>query len=123
MAGFRISRAARADLAQILESSLERWGVDGRARYAALLAESIRRLAAAPEGATTRARAELGAGLRSFHARHARGTRQVHAPVHVIDYRLAEAGWVEIVRVLHERMEPSGRVAPVRRSRRRRPSG
>jgi len=32
--------------------------------------------------------------------------------VHVIFYRMVEPGPVEIVRVLHERMEPSHQVSP-----------
>jgi toxin ParE1/3/4 len=34
----------------------------------------------------------------------------VGAPVHVIFYRAIEPGLVEIVRVLHERMEPGRQV-------------
>ena len=48
--------------------------------------------------------------LRSFHVRHARQngrTPSVKRPVHVIYYRVAEPGLVEIARILHERMEPA----------------
>jgi toxin ParE1/3/4 len=31
----------------------------------------------------------------------------VKAPVHILHYRIVEPGLVEIVRVLHEHMEPS----------------
>jgi len=31
----------------------------------------------------------------------------VRRPVHVLYYRIAQKGVIEIVRVLHERMEPS----------------
>jgi plasmid stabilization system protein ParE len=68
MPRFRISGPARADLARILETSRERWGQPGRARYAALL---------------------VGA---------------------VFFYRLGDDDAVEIVRVLHERMEPTRHV-------------
>jgi toxin ParE1/3/4 len=44
--------------------------------------------------------------LRSSHIRHSAGVRTVKNPVHVLFYRTA-ASVVEIVRVLHERMEPS----------------
>ena len=49
-------------------------------------------------------------GIRSFHLRHARAGKaeaQVRKPVHVIYYRAVRPGLLEIVRVLHERMEPS----------------
>ena len=70
----------------------------------------MRKVAAEPEGPTTRDRTELFRGIRSFHLRNAR-TGDAEAkpgrPVHVLDYRAGRPGLVEIVRVLHERMEPS----------------
>lgn len=110
MARFRLSSLARVDLAQILALSAARWGPEARRRYSALLAAAMRNVAAEPEGATTRDRAELSRGIRSFHLRHVRfGEREarVGRPVHVIFYRVVQPGLVEIVRVLHERMELS----------------
>ena len=106
MAGFRISVPARGDLEHLLATSLDRWGEVGRARYATLLAAAMRAIARDPEGSATRERAELLPGLRSLHIRHARGARSVKDPVHVIFYRASDQ-LIEIVRVLHERMEPS----------------
>jgi toxin ParE1/3/4 len=106
MARFRLSLLARADLAQILATSAERWGIEGRRRYAA----GMRKVAAEPEGPTTRERVELSRGIRSFHLRNAGADKtqaQVRRPVHVLYYRAVRPGLVEIVRVLHERMEPS----------------
>lgn len=105
MARFRISEPARGDLEHILATSLERWGEAGRARYAALLAAAMRAIARDPEGSVTRDRTELSPGVRSLHIRQARGARGVKSPVHVIFYRYDVV--VEIVRVLHERMEPT----------------
>lgn len=62
MARFRLSRLAQTDLARILATSAERWGIEGRRRYAAMLADAIRKVAAEPEGPTTRARSELAPG-------------------------------------------------------------
>ena len=73
MPRFRISRPAQADLAHILATSVERWGADGRRRYAAILGAAIRKVAADPEGLTTRDRADLLPGIRSFNLRYARG--------------------------------------------------
>jgi len=50
MARFRLSRPAQADLAGILATSAERWGLEGRRRYAAILAAAMRKVAADPEG-------------------------------------------------------------------------
>ena len=113
MARFRLSLLARADLAQILAASVERWGIGGKRRYAAVLAAAMRKVAAVPEGPTTRDRVELSRGIRSFHLRNARARdaeAKVRRPVHVLYYRVVRPGLVEIVRVLHERMEPGRRM-------------
>lgn len=109
MARFRIAQPAEADLANILVTSAERWGIEAQHRYTILLAEAISMIAADPEGPLTRERKELLPGVRSFHLRHARNNapEQVKRPVHVLYYRAIKPGLIEIVRVLHERMEPS----------------
>ena len=109
MTRYRLSRLAEADLVGILAAS-SRWGADGRSRYASLLSAAMRKIAAEPEGPATRRREELRPGIRSFHLRHARSTDQagrVRRPVHVLYYRAVTPDLIEIVRVLHERMEPS----------------
>jgi toxin ParE1/3/4 len=110
MASFRLARRAQADISRILATSGESWGIEARRRYAGLLTHAIREVAAEPEARSTRQRAELAPGMRSFHVRHAQqadpGIR-VRRPVHVLYYRVIRPGLVEIVRVLHERMEPS----------------
>jgi len=110
MARFRLSPSARTDLAQILATSVERWGIEGKRRYAAVLAAGMRKVAAKPQGPTTRDRVELSRGIRSFHLQNVRvgeTEAQVKKPVHVLYYRVVRPGLVEVVRVLHERMEPS----------------
>jgi len=110
MARFRLSGPARADVAHILATSAERWGVETRRRYAALLAAAMRTVVVDPAGPSSRERADLLPGIRSFHIRHARGhdaEARVGRPVHILYYRVIEPGLIEIVRVLHDRMEPS----------------
>jgi toxin ParE1/3/4 len=73
----------------------------------------MRRVASDPESLQTRNRAEISPGIRSFNVRHARGDdseARVRRPVHILYFRVIEPGLVEIVRVLHERMEPSRHV-------------
>ena len=117
MARFRLSRPAQADLAHILATSAERWGIEAQQRYAAILTAAMRKVAADPEGPTTRGRGELSKRVRSLHIRHALGAAlgdvpkmEVRHPVHVLYYRAIRPGLIEIVRVLHERMEPSRHV-------------
>jgi toxin ParE1/3/4 len=110
MARFRLARPAQIDLANILATSAERWGADGQQRYAAVLADAMRQVADEPEGPLTKKRTDLRSGVRSFHVRYARrsaDTAKVGRPVHVLYYRVAEEGVIEIVRVLHEKMDPS----------------
>jgi toxin ParE1/3/4 len=110
MARFRLARPAQIDLANILAPSAERWGAEVRHRYAAILVAAMRQVAAEPERPLTRKRPELPSGLRSFHIRYARRpveAAKVKRPVHILHYRVGRKGVIEIVRVLHERMEPS----------------
>jgi toxin ParE1/3/4 len=113
MARFRLSHLAKADLARILATSAERWGAAGQRRYAALIATAMRQVANDPEGRATRSRDDLLRDVRSFHVRHARAgdvKSKVKKPVHILYYRAVAPGVVEIVRILHEHMEPSRHV-------------
>jgi len=110
MSGFRLARPAQIDLVNILSTSAERWAAEGRQRYAAVLIAAMRQVAAEPDGPLTRKRPDLRSGIRSFHVRYARRSPEgatVRKVVHVLYYRVAEESVIEIIRVLHERMEPS----------------
>jgi len=117
MARLRLSEPAKADIAAILRRSEGFHGTEARIRYRACLAAAMRRVAAGPEGPSTVDRAALHPALRSFHIRHSRHESReapVENPAHVLFYRVAEPGVVEIVRVLHDRMEPGRHVGPTR---------
>jgi toxin ParE1/3/4 len=87
-------------------------GTRRRCRYSVLLTTAMLKVANNPEGPTARDRTDLGRGIRSFHLRHARAAEtKVGRPVHILYYRVVRPDVVEIVRVLHERMEP-GRYIP-----------
>ena len=113
MARYQLSEPAGADVAATLRNSEDLHGKQASIRYRACLTAAMRRVAADPNGRSTVDRSELGPGMRSFHSRHSRNQSRetpVANPVHVIFYRVREAGIVEIVRVLHERMEPGRHV-------------
>lgn len=108
MARYRLTKSAKADVRSILRTSEERHGRAARLRYAALLLAAMRRVAADPQGLSTLDRSDVRPDLRSFHIRHSRAESRetpVANPPHVVFYRVIEPGLVEIVRVLHERME------------------
>ena len=116
MARLRLSRPARIDVARIFAESAKRWGVEPGRRYAATLAAALHQVAEDPLGRVTRGRPELFPGIRSFHLRHARvddRVSRVRRPVHVVYYRVIWPGLIEIIRVLHERMEPSRQIGLV----------
>lgn len=83
----------------------------------------MRELGADPEHPMSKDCRELAPRLRSFHVRHMGRDHGVKAPVHVIYYRYYRyyrkaRGSIVIVRVLHERMEPSAYLtATTRRTR------
>lgn len=84
--------AAEDDLVGIWRYSFERWGIEQADRYLDELDEGIEALAGSP-----RLGSECGhirAGYRRLRIRH-----------HSVYYRLSSSR-IEIVRVLHERMEP-----------------
>jgi toxin ParE1/3/4 len=110
VARYRLSEPAKPDIAAILRRSEELHGKEARIRYRALLTAAMRRVAADPEGPSTSDRAELVAAVRSFHIRHSRVESReapVATPAHVNFYRVIQPSVVEIVRVSHDRIEPS----------------
>jgi toxin ParE1/3/4 len=114
MARFRLSRPAKMDVAGIVAESAKIWGAEAGRRYAVTLATAMRQVAADPRGRGTHGSDELLPGLRSFHLRHARvedPQSRVKRPAHVLYYRAAAPQLLEIVRVLHEKMEPARRIA------------
>lgn len=110
MARYRLSDPAKADIASMLRASETMHGTDARIRYRALLTAAMWRIAGDPHGLSTVDRGDFFLGIRSFHIRHSRGESReapVGDPAHVIFYRAVGPGLMEIVRVLHERMQPS----------------
>jgi toxin ParE1/3/4 len=107
---FRLSRLAQSDLAHVLATSATQWGAHGSRRYSTLLTAAMLKVAADPEGPAGQDRGDLARGVDSLHLRHARADdpeAKVGRPAHILYYRVVRPGLVEIVRVLHERMEPS----------------
>ena len=111
----RLSESAEGDIAAILRRSEEPHGKEARIRYRACLTAAMRRVETLPEERSTVDRAEGVPGVRSFHIRHSRHESReapVANPAHVIYYRAKQQGVVEIIRVLHDRMEPREHLGP-----------
>jgi toxin ParE1/3/4 len=88
----RLSPKARADLSRIWDDSSERWGEDQADRYVRLLAESFARLA---EGSV---RGRGADEIRTGYLRLSVGS-------HILFYRMGVDGGIEVIRILHQRMD------------------
>lgn len=106
---YRYTSAADRDIEAILRYTAIRFGPRQRQRYAALLDKAASMIAADPMRHGARPRDEVTAGLRSFHMQWA-GPR-LRAAAHVLYYVHGVLGdgveAVIILRVLHERMDPT----------------
>jgi len=99
-----ITRRARLDIARILARSELLWGEDASFRYEKLILMALADIVADPYRVGSRARPELGRGIRSWHLRLSRErartpTGIVNQPRHFIFYRLEVSG-VVVVHVL-----------------------
>jgi toxin ParE1/3/4 len=92
MPEFRITPAAERDLEDIWRYSVRTWGIVQAAAYTDEMVPAFSRLAGAPE--LGRKIDHIRAGYRCWRMRE-----------HVVYYRLAAYG-VEVVRILHVRMDP-----------------
>ena len=92
MAEYRFRPRARDDIESIWEYTRNTWGHEQARRYLLQLHEVCEELAANP--GIGRVRNEVLEGLRSF-----------PTGKHVVFY-LVEADGIDVVRVLHERMDP-----------------
>ena len=92
MPTFSLTKQALEDLREIGRYTQERWGREQRRHYLALLDRSFNALAQNPNQ-----------GLRCDEIRA--GYRKFPSGQHVIFYRQQAAGTIQVVRVLHERMD------------------
>jgi toxin ParE1/3/4 len=98
----RLGATAELDFAAILKWTAEEFGAVQSRRYSDTLVAAIGELADGPEVAGSRARDEIRRGLRTLHvARHGRRGS------HFLLYRAAPGRTIEIIRILHDRMDLS----------------
>jgi toxin ParE1/3/4 len=110
---FRLSAVARRQIAHILARSERDFGVMMRERYATLLVTAIRDVAADPGRPGSRAEPAVDADLRTYHLGHSRNhvpvaAGRVRKPRHALVFRMAADGVVNILGIVHDRMNRSG---------------
>src|SRR5579864_2475666 len=96
----RLGAAAELDFANIIKWTTENFGARQSRVYRDALVQTIGELANGPNLASSRARDEIMAGLRTLHVAR-RGRRGSH----FLMYRAAPNSTIEIVRILHDRMD------------------
>ncbi len=97
MSGFLLSPAARDDLTEIWDYTASRWGVEQAERYFRELTTACQGLA--DKRLTGRAIDDIRAGY-----------SKLSVGSHYLFYRLTDSGVVDIVRVLHQRMDIPERI-------------
>jgi toxin ParE1/3/4 len=96
----RLGAAAEVDFANILRWTAENFGARQSRVYRDILVQTIGELADGPNVAGSAARDEIMAGLRTLHVARG-GSRSSH----FLMYRVRQNRTIEIVRILHDRMD------------------
>lgn len=95
-----LADAANRDFVQVLDHTLETFGVRQARTYRSTLESALKALEAGPNIPGSASRDTLAAGLRSLHvARHGRRGR------HFIVYREGPQRTIEVLRILHDAMD------------------
>ena len=96
----RLGTAAELDFANIVKWTTENFGARQSRVYRNTLVQAIGELADGPDVSGSKPRDEIMPGLRTVHvARHGRRGS------HFLMYRVAPKTTIEIVRILHDRMD------------------
>jgi toxin ParE1/3/4 len=104
----RLGAAAELDFANILKWTADNFGARQSRIYQNSLVQAIGELSGGPDVAGSKARDDIMKGLRTLHiARHGRRGS------HFLIYRSATGRTIEIVRILHDRMDLQRHVPPV----------
>ena len=103
----RLGAEAELDFANIIKRSSENFGLRQARLYRDTLVQAIGELAEGPDVAGSKARDEIMPGIRTLHvARHGRRGS------HLLMYRTAPRRTIEIIRILHDRMDPQRHIPP-----------
>lgn len=104
---YRLVGRAAEKIDEILLDSARRWGIDAAARYHRLILTALTTVGKCPTRLGSRAVPRI-TGLRTYHLHSARRLvpreHRVAEPRHVVIYRVAPDGAVEILSLVHDRM-------------------
>lgn len=92
MTGYLLSPAAQADLSEIWDYSTRNWGTEQADRYVLRIRDACEALA---DGR------ERGHAIDDIRP----GYRRLAVQSHFLFYRVTDAGLIDVVRILHQRMD------------------
>ena len=109
MGDYRLTAPAEAQLIDILAEGEQQFGAAARERYAALLVAAMNDLAERIDRVGVNWPQGLGQRVGLYHVRYSRrrtagASNRVRQPRHLMVFRVARDGIVEILGVIHERM-------------------
>lgn len=96
----RLGRQAEQDFADILRWTARSFGPAQAQAYADTMRTALAALHAGPDVAGAKARDDILAGLRTLHV-----ARQGRKGSHFVLFRVGEAQSIDVLRLLHERMD------------------
>src|SRR3954470_17279553 len=103
---WRFAGRAEERIDEVTLESARRWGIEAAGRYNRLIFAAINAIGEAPLLAGSRPVADLS-GVRSYHLRSARrlvpAGHRVGEPRHLLIYRVAENGLIEVLSLVHDR--------------------
>ena len=103
----RLTAAADRDLDDALWASIQSFGATQARLYEALILDALGDLGAGPSTPRSRVRDDIAPGHRSLHV-----ARRGRHGSHVLVYRVGRPGVIEVVRILHERMDIARHLPP-----------
>ena len=111
MTDYRLSGPAEAKIKEILAESEREFGTQARERYAALMIRAIEDIAENHDRMGVEHHRGLDDRLGTYHLRYSRKRvlnppGRVKDPRHLLVFRMAEDGIVDILGVLHDSMLP-----------------
>ncbi len=112
MGSYNLTGPAEAQIDEILEWSQRKFGDHARARYAELIVTAMEDVSEDPGNANIMWRRVSSADLGIYHIEHSRDhvpdpPGRVKQPRHRIVFRINQAGGMDILGVIHDRMLPT----------------
>jgi toxin ParE1/3/4 len=94
---YKLSSKAKSDLINIWEFTLDNWSIDQADKYYSLIVDKIHDICKRPD-----------LGRTYNHIR--KGYWGINIKSHIIFYKIAEEGIIEVIRILHQRMDLPSRL-------------